>query len=231
MDYELENGTVKFPNYMGTLCYFSSHKQLLKTKKVKFILNQLVKKNLVDPKHKGVFYFEDLYNKFQLFDIDIMMHIQNMADQYIFYGEDLIQMFDKNGTKNTRTFHGDKFYKLFKDTIFFKDRIHVTRNMFFNITFSLLKDGDEDDLYCQMYYNGENIDSKSIKQKITFRLDRFIQFLKKNKTTLHMYKDPKNIIDFRKSADKKNYHYGYFLTPPKNLYETFMKNNCIASDI
>ena len=230
MEYELNNNTVKFPNYMGSLSYFSSHKQL-QDKKTKYILNQLVKNDLIDPKLKGVFLFKDIFEKFQLFDIDIMLHIQNMADQYIFCGEDLHQMFDKEGEKNTRTFHGKNFYTQFKDRIFFKDRIQITRNKFFNIIFTLMKHDDEDDLYCQMYYSGENINSKAITQRVTFLLKKFLKFLKKNKTTLHMYADPQNIIDYRKTADRQNYEYGFFLTPPKNLYQQFIENNYISKDV
>ena len=229
MEFELTNITSKGRYNMGDILYFSSHKHLVKTKKyTKRRLKKLTKEDLIDHKKKGVFYFEDCFGIFQLFDMDILLHIQNMADQYIFYGDDLEQQLGKKVIGNRRTFHGNNFSKVYKDVIFFKDRIQVSRNKFFNLTFNLVDDNGEEEIYCQMYYSGENIHLESLRKKVSFQLDKFLHFLKENKEILHMYRDPANTIDYRKPVGQKNYIYELIAEPPKNLYDKFLGNNFVT---
>lgn len=231
MEFELSNTSSKGWPSMGEISYFSSHKYLIQKKKyTKRRLKKLIKEDLVDPKKRGVFYFEDRFNKFQLFDIDILLHIQNMADQYLFYGEDLEENLGKGVKDNRRTFHGKNFSIVYKGTIFFKDRMQVSRNKFFNITFNLVDD-DEEEIHCQMYYSGENIYSDSLRQRVSFPLKKFLRFLRENKRILHMYRDPANSIDYRKPINNKNYIYETILQPPKNLYDLFLESNQIMHEI
>ena len=213
-----------FPNYMGNMSFYSKYKSL--KGKQKDILKYLIKEGLFSTNTgKGVFVLTDDFEKFQVFDNDIMLHIQNMADQYIFYGEQLLELFDNSLCK-------ENFCKIYKDITLFRDRVQITRDKFFNFVFRVMKNEDNEPiLYCQMYYSGDSIYSMAVKKRVTFRLDRFIKFLETNKTVLHMYKDPRNIIDYRKNADKKNYHFGTCDAPPDNLYHKFQNLNSISHDL
>ena len=220
--YVLENTMFKFPNYMGNMAFYSSYKSLKGNRKE--VLKHLLKLGLFNTKaSKGVFVLTDDSEKFQIFDNDMILHIQNMADQYIFYGEQLLELFDNSLSK-------ENFCQIYKDITLFRDRVQVTRDKFFNFVFRVMKIEDEPTLCCQIYYSGESIYSIAVKKKITFRLDRFIKFLDTTKTVLHMYKDPKNIIDYRKNADQKNYHFGTYYKPPNNLYHKFQNLHSISNE-
>lgn len=248
MDYVIANNAFNRTVDHGTMDYYS-HYSLIKDLSPEHsqAIDVLLKTNVVSQRQRGVFLFTDSFDEFQIFDNDVILHIQCQTPKYIHYGEELLRLYAERCEENKKEF---SFATIYRNDVIFKDRIQVSRNKYFNIVYRLLEEeaGSYDDVdrikegrepeptkqirpYVQMYYSGANIFSDSLKTRVTYDLDSFIQFLIGHSKVLHMYNNQNIIISSRRPVTDDNYRFGTWNHAPMSLYDIFQEENSITTDV
>ena len=233
MDYVLEN--IAFNETVGCNMEYYADFGNLKTRGEEFeeAIDVLAKTHLINTRQRGVFVFTDNFNDFQIFDSEIILHLQHMANQFVYYADDLLALYEE---KLQEKDEGKKFISQYTNVILFKNRLRVTRNKYFNMIYKLLECEKADsrettiELYCQLFYSGPSLFSPSLTTRVTFPLSKFRDFLQNHTSTLHMYSNSNVALSGPRRIGKDTYKFQAWGDMPHNQYEVFHMENKLIEE-
>ena len=146
MEYTVENKAFRETVLTGTMEYFSNWRLLKRmSNEHGEALDVLMKTNIINPRQRGVFVLTDGFGESQIFDTDIMMHIQCMAKQYHHYGAELLRCVGNNLLDDEKNNRQDGFSTIYRNKQVFKDTIQVAKHKWFNIVYKLVE-GEQPDM-------------------------------------------------------------------------------------
>lgn len=241
---------------LGNLNYLSNYSMIQKEQYphdfFKEELELMLRTNLKNKIAKPIVIIRSEIDGVQMFDQEFLLHLQSMSPELLYYGKAILKEGESLlglNTQSTGTIQQTESDEAIDETDWinpsqkqqtqkgfysgaplYKCSYEMPRNRYCNIVFKLFEMDGIHDFYCQIYYCGPNLFSRSLTQKLTFKLSPFLEFLENHSDTLHLYFNSRSLINKRFGRSK------YYLQKievdqrPTNYNKKFLDDNCLQTE-
>ena len=205
---------------LGQLKYISNYKVLQKDlpqySHYRELIDLMVRTNLKSKFNKSVCLVTDKFGASLMFDHEFFLHINSMIPDLLHFGTE-VQNHETVNSVLAGTFFPDeidsveendddddvilekRFFtpNVYKSSLLYKCRLDMPRNRFVTIAYRILEHEGVPDLYCQWFYSGANLFSRSLMTKLTFKLRDFLSFIALHGKTLYLYGNARAVVNKR----------------------------------